>query len=265
MGGLTDLSGAVMMEIDAGAEGLGMGEMGKMDLTFAVAFKAPSDLKVEWKGAPEGTEKEGEGGGMGARMMKGMAEGMNLAVTRILRSTIEGFVPAGDSEFDADVKVENGVTTLVITTFTKGVETSREELTLDGNGIPAVMVSTPKNPPAAPAGGGRRGMGAGPADGKSTVKFTYAKEGDLFRLEKMTLDSPRGPMEAKLEYADAGKFKVVRSWELTPAGGPMKFAFRFSEMTVNGKVVELPGAAKTSTAPTAPATPEAPKEPKKQE
>lgn len=229
--GLKDLTGAVKMEMEAAGDagGRGMGAMGKMDLVFAVAFKAPSDLKVELKDAPGKDDAEKAGGGMGARMMKGMGEGMGLAVKRILRGTLEGYVPATDSEFDADVKVENGVTTILLTTYHKGEEVSREEITLDANGIPSVMVSTPKNPK--------------PGDGKSTVKFHYVKDGELFRLEKMTMDAgPSGSMEAKLEYADAGKFKVVRSWEMAPAGGPFKFGFKFSELVVNGKAVELPGA-----------------------
>jgi hypothetical protein len=229
-GGLKDLTGAVKMEMEGAAAGEGrkgpMAAMGKMDLVFAVAFKAPADLKVELKDAPGKAEAEKAGEGMGARMMKSMGEGMSLAVTRILRSTLEGFVPAGDSEFDADVKVENGVTTLLLTTYLKGAEVARQEITLDAGGIPSVMVTTPK-------------AGGAAADGKSTAKFAYAKDGDLFRLEKMTLDSPRGAMEAKLAYADAGNFKVVRSWEMAPADGPFKFGFKFSEMIVNGKPVDL--------------------------
>jgi len=259
-GGLKDLNGAVKMVMEAG-EGGGegrkgrMGAMGKMELTFAVAFKAPADLKVEWKDVPAAADGQGAGGEMAARMAqmrKGMADGMNLAVTRILRSTIEGFIPASDTEFDADVKVENGVSTLLLTHYLDGVETSREEVTLDANGIPSVMVSTPRGGEAAPApgaGAGRGPRGMGGADGKSTVKFTYAKEGDLFRLDKMTMDSRAGPMEATLDYADAGAFKVVRSWELAPAGGAMKFGFKFSELTVNGKVVNLGPAAPAVPAP----------------
>lgn len=229
--GLKDLTGAVKMEMEATGDGArGMGAMGKMELVFAVAFKAPSDLKVELKDAPAASGAETDRtGGMAARMMKGMGEGMSLAVQRILKGSLEGYVPATDSEFDADVKVENGVTTVLITTYLKGEEVSREAITLDANGIPSVMVSTPKNPR--------------PGDGKSTVKFTYAKEGDLFRLERMTMDAgPSGSMEAKLEYADAGKFKVVKSWRMAPANGPFQFGFQFSEMVVNGKAVDLSGA-----------------------
>jgi hypothetical protein len=227
-GGLKDLSGAVKMEVEA-AGGERAGAMGKLDLTFAVSFKAPADLKVEWKDAPvAGEGDEGKGAEMRISLTRRIAESMNLAVTRLLRSTVMGFVPAGDSEFDADLRVENGVSTLVITTYLKGAEVSREEITLDANGIPTLAVSTAKD--------GARPRGA---DGKSTVKFSYAKEGDLFRLEKMTMDGPRGPMEANLAYADAGNFKVVKSWEMAPAGGAMKFAFRFSEMIANGKPVDL--------------------------
>lgn len=240
-GGLKDLSGAVKMEMEMGEGGGGqgrMGGMGKMELTFAVAFKAPADFKVEWKDAPAAAEGD-EGAGMG-RMMKGMADGMNAVVTRVLRSSIEGWVPAADDEYDADVKVENGVSTVLMTHYLKGVETSRQEMTLDANGIPTVAVTTEKVAAAAPA---HRGRGMGAADGKSTAKFTYAKEGDLFRLDRMTLDGPRGPMDLTLDYADAGKFKVVRSWEMAPAGGGMKFGFKFSELIVNGKPLDLSAAA----------------------
>jgi len=229
-GGLQDLTGAVKMEADMGGGGGGrMGGAGKIDLTFAVAFKAPSDLKVEWKDPP-GKEEADKAGGMAARMMKGMSEGMGLAVSRILRTTLEGFAPASDAEYDAEIQVKDGVSVLILTTYLKGAEVSHQELTLDANGLPSSMVSTEARP------------GVRAADGKNTAKFTYAKEGDLFRLEKMTMDGPRGPMEARLEYADAGKFKVVRSWEFAPVGGAMKFAFRFSELVVNGKAVELPAA-----------------------
>jgi len=248
--GLKDLSGAVKMEMEAGPAGEGMksraGAMGKMDLVFAVVFKAPSDLKVELVDAPGKEEADKAGKGMGARMMKGMGEGMGVAVKRILHSTLEGYVPASDTEFDADVRVDNGVSTILITTYLKGVEVSREEMTLDVNGLPSVMITTPKAGAAAPAPGpgpGGRGRAMGTADGKSTVKFAYAKEGDLFRLEKMTMDGTGGVMEAKLDYADAGNFKVVRSWEVAPASGPFKFGFKFSEMIVNGKVVNLPAEA----------------------
>jgi hypothetical protein len=234
-GGLQDLTGAVKMEAEMGPAGEGgrgrMGGAGRIDLTFAVAFKAPSDLKVEWKDLP-GKEEADKAGGMGARMMQGMSERMGLAVSRILRGTLEGFVPASDAEYDAELVVKEGVSVLILTTYLKGVEVSHQELTLDANGLPSSIVTT------------SAGAGARAADGKTTGKFTYAKEGDLFRLEKMTMDGPRGPMEAKLEYADAGKFKVVRSWELAPAGGPMKFVFRFSELVVNGKAVDLPASPK---------------------
>ncbi len=266
-GGLKDLSGAVKMEMEAGKEGGGgpgggpgagpgggeghggrMGMMGNMDLTFNVVFKAPDDLKVEIKDMPgEAPEAGGpeHGGGMAGRIKEQMGKRMSGGISRMLKIMIEGFTPAGDAEYDADVKMDGATTKLVMTSYLKGVEVNQAEFTLDANGLPVSGAFTPKGADAAggaggPAGGrGARGGAGHGADGKNTINFSYSKEGEMFRLDKMTFDSQGQAVESQLKYADAGPFKVVYSWE-TP--GPMgaKFAVRFSEILVNGKPVELP-------------------------
>jgi hypothetical protein len=263
LGGLKDLSGAVKLEMEAGPGGGGpgggpeggegkggrAGMMGKLGLTFAVNFKAPDDLSVEWKDLPGGGGGESEkGGGMMSRMRERMSHAMSGGIARMLHTMITGFAPAGDSEYDADVKVVDGVTKVVITSYLKGVEVSTNELTLDANGLPVSGVVTSKAPEGPPAGapggrgpGMRNGGGKGP-DGRNSINFTYSKEGELFRLDKMTFDPQGTPTESTLKYADAGSFKVAYAWEMA---GPMgaKFAVKFSELTVNGKVVTLPDAA----------------------
>jgi hypothetical protein len=230
-----------------GREGRGGGMAVRMmdELAFTVDFKAPDDLKVGLKDSPppEGGEP---GDGRMAERIKQMKEslGRNLGarMSNLLRVMVTGFTPAKDAEFDADVKVENGVSTLVLTSYLKGVEVSHSEFTLNADGLPATGVINNKSEAAgagAPGGPGGRGMRGGPgADGRSTIKFAYAKEGDVFRLDRMTFEGREGSVESTLNYVDAGGVKVVRSWELP---GPMgaKMTVKFSDLVVNGKPVSL--------------------------
>jgi hypothetical protein len=281
-GGLKDLQGAVMLEVEgaAGGEGgeggaaggggggpggapggpggaggaRGGGGRGGMaakmmgNLVFTVSFKAPDDLKVGLKDSalPDmGGEAEGPMAERLKQMKENMSKGISAGISQMLRTMVEGFVPAKDAEFDADVRVENGVSCLVLTSYLKGVEVSHTEFLLDANGLPSTGTIANKSAegggPGGPGGPGGRGMRGGP-DGKSTIKFAYEKEGEMYRLDKMTFEGRGGSTESKLLYTDAGGFKVVYAWEMpTPMG--TKLAVKFSELTVNGKPVVLPVAA----------------------
>jgi len=243
--GLKDLSGTVKMEMDFGEGMEEMAAMGGGDLAFSVTFKAPAEVSV----APAG-EKEGEAGrNSPMRMMK---EGMTQSVRGSVRTMLGLVRPSDEDEYDVEVKTEEGRSVLYYTYFLKGVETSHSAMVLGTNGLPESATVTPKRDPAS-----RR------PDGKSSIKFTWAKEGELYRAEKMRVEEPGAPgaMESTFSYADTGGFKVAYQWKMTIAGSPMSCGFRFTDIVVNGKKVDLPKpAAEKAAAPKAPAKGKAGKE-----
>jgi len=234
--GLKDLSGTLEMKV----EGAGMGArpgMPGLDISFLVAFKVPSDLKVESKG-----EAQGPG-----RMM---GDGMKKMATTLLRTALGLTRPQDSEEYDADAVVEGSKTVVTIIRYENGAETNRSSMTLDDRGLIESMTSTSKAKEAAPMGGppgGMAGGGRGPRGGPpggdegGAMKFTWKKEGDRWLLEKMA--SQRGPntFEITPVYTDAGGFKILTSWKMggEGMGGGMSFGFRFAELAVNGKKVEI--------------------------
>jgi len=209
--GLKDFSGTIEMKMEMpGGGGREVKGMPSMGMSFSVVFKAPKDLTVGARG--------------GEMFPRQAAEGMKQGVASIVLNALGLYVPAGDEEFDADVVTENGKKVLVLTHFSKGVHTGSMRMTLDETGLPSFGTVTVKD-------------GSTPVEQKMKLSWVFAKDGDLHRLEKQIVETPMGNVEYQVSYADAGGFRMPTKF-MTSMGG-MKSGYRFTELTVNGKTVNL--------------------------
>lgn len=221
--GLKELKGTMVMKMEMpGMEGMeGMEGMPDMSVRFGIDFKAPKTVSIDVK-----TDNP---------MLAGNADQMKQGVRSLLLNSMGILEPSDDQEFDADVAVEAGAKTLVLKLYNRNKPMGDLRLTLDAGGLPTKGKMTAVDPD----------MGM---EQTIDIAFQYAKDGDRYRLEKqtITLSMMPEPMEYALTYAPAGDFKVVSSMNMKGPMG-MNFAYRFTELSVNGKKVELPSEAKPET------------------
>lgn len=236
--GLKEMKAGIKMKMDMGDMGGGeeMPGMEAMGMSFAVDFKAPKTLEVTAKGGemfgPEG------------------ADGMKRAVRETVLRGLGVVTPPEDEEYDAEVVTEEGRKFLLMTMYEKAEKQGSMKMALPDSGPPTsgTMVMLQKMP------GGRT------MEQKGKMTWTYAKEGDLYRLEKMVIEVPQAPapVEYTVTYTETQGFKVPTKIQMDMGG--MKFGFTFTSLTVNGKEVALPGAARAPAAGTPTPKPAAPDE-----
>jgi hypothetical protein len=230
--GLKDLKGTMVMKIEmAGQEGgEGMEGMPEMTATFTIDFKAPRTLVVD---------------GTTDNPMLGQAvDQMKKQVQQLFLYGTGTMEPAPDAEYDAEVVTEKGAKVLVLKLYEKNESKGEMRMTLDANGLIGKGSMTQMDP--------NMGM-------EQTIEMSYqfSKDGDMYRMEKVTISHPMlpEPMETVMSYTDVGTFKVLTSIK---SGGPMgmSFGFKYTDLTVNGKKVELPKPApkKEEAKPAAPPT-----------
>lgn len=216
--GLKELKGTIEMKMQMAGMEEEVEGMPQMGMSFTIEFKAPREMTVGAKGG----EMFGPGAG----------ENMARSVKSLVLNSMGVIVPAGDDEYDADIVTENGKKILILTSYEKNVKQGEMRMTIGDNGLPTTgdMTMIERMP------GGRT------MEQKGKMGWVFAKDGDLWRLEKQTIEVPMAPapMEYRIEYSEAGGFKVPTKF-LMDMGG-MAFGYRFTELTVNGKVVDLGGA-----------------------
>lgn len=210
-------------------------EMMGMPVTMKFTFKAPAAVKVE---PDENMQGQME---MAGRQMARGAE-------RTLKVMFGVFRPADDEEFDAEMTKKDGKDVLVITNYKDGAEQGKSELTLDANGLIASGVGTTK-------------VGPEKREAKSEAVYSWAKSGDTYRLEKLEMTSARpggggpgsgrggqgggmgggqgGKIAITLTYTPFEKTAIATSWKTELGGMSMVYESRISELTVNGKKVEI--------------------------
>ena len=219
--GIKDLSGTVVMKMDmGGGGGGGRGGMPSMDMKFSVAFTAPATVKVEM------TEAAG--------FMRQAGEGMTKGMQAMMRHTLGIYRPADDEEYDAETREENGKQVLVLTSYEKAAPVSTTVFTLDDKDLIESGAHTSKVP----------GPTGKVAESKATTRYTWARSGDLYMVEKIAMTSSEAPapFEYVLAYADVSGAKVAVAWEMRMKGMPAPMAYRFTDLTVNGKAVTVPAA-----------------------
>ncbi|MCK6480135.1 MAG: hypothetical protein HUU06_01620 [Planctomycetaceae bacterium] len=227
--GLKDLTGTIEMKMEmAGMEGQDMGGGMGMGMSFDVTFKAPKDIKV---------------GSKGGEMFGPQADGMKEGVKQIILNSLGIWVPVGDEEYDADLVTEEGKKVLVVTSYKDNKKQGVFRLTLADNYLPVAATATNEV---------EMMPGTKPVEQTVKMKWQFAKDGDLHRLEKWTVEVPMmpTPIEYVLEYADAGGFKLPVKFVMDLSAMGMTSGYRFTSLTVNGKAVELPGAKKAEPAGT---------------
>ena len=207
--------------------------MPPMTVDFRVAFKAPEEFKIE-----ASTDNP---------MLAQQTGSLKAQVEHLLRAG-QGQMKPMQEEFDADLEEKDGKKTLVVTMYQNSAKAGTMRMALDGNGLPEKGAMTVSNPQ----------MGEMQID----LGFHYAKVGERFRIERQTMANSMmpGEMETKMTYADAGGFDVMTSFVISGVMGSGTMSFRYSELAVNGKKVEVPAATKAAepAAPAAPATPAPP-------
>jgi len=207
--GLKELKGKISMTPPGMDPSMG----GSLD--FQVAFEAPSKVTVE-----VATQDP---------MMAMQAQQMKPQIQQVLSLGAGIFMP-GTEEYDADLEEKDGVKTLVVKIYEGEQRRGEMRLGLDAKGVPSkgnMKVTDPNS-------GMELEMG---------LEFQFAADGDKVRLEKHRLQHPMfGPVETTFTYVDAGGFKVLCGFETNIETMGMKMPARFTEMTVNGKKVELPAA-----------------------
>lgn len=212
-------------------------EMMGMPTTMKFTFKAPATVHVE----PD-ANMQGQMEMAGKQMARG--------AERTLKVMFGVFRPSDDEEFDAEMTKKDGKDVLVITSFKDGAEQGRNEMTLDANGLIASGVAT---------------MHVGPEkrESKTEATYTWTKSGDTYRLEKMEMTSARpgpgsgggggagrgmggaggggmgGKISISLAYTPVEKTAIATSWKTELGGMGMTYESRISDLTVNGKKVEI--------------------------
>ena len=236
--GLKELQGKMkmVMQLPGMDESSGMPPM---VVDFAIAFKAPEDLTVT-----SSTDNP---------MLAQAADQLQDQVKHVFKLGV-GSAKFGPEEFDADLVEKDGAKVLVLKIFVKEEAKGEMRITLDANGLPTKGVMKQNDP----------NMG----EVSIEIGFNFVKEGEKYRLEKQVVQHPMmpEPLSTVLTFQEAGGFKVPSAIDTTGGMG-MTFTFRYTELTVNGKKVELPAEkapekpAEKPAAPTAPAAPPAPPAP----
>ncbi len=217
--GLKELSGTLL--VPAGPAG---------DIALKVSFKAPDSLHVE------------------ADAQSPMGAIASQACESLLRLSLGMPRPSDEAEYDAEVATKDGKQVLTITRYRNGAESGRTEMTLGDDGL--VAETTTRAEVQTP--GSRRTVS------RSSV-FTWGKVGDLSRLEK--LEEKRGAMQDRvvqtLHYTDVDGISLLTSWKTEFEGMAMPAReVRYSELTVNGKKVDLQAPATTPPERKGPEAPE---------
>ncbi len=214
--GLKDLKGTMEMKIEMpGQEGNeGMEGMPEMKVTFAIDFKAPKTINVE-----ASTDNP---------MLMQAADQMKQQVQQFVLNSTGTMEPGSGAEYDADLVTEKGAKVLVLKLFDKNEAKGTLRMTLDANGLPGKGVLTQEDPNM----GGEMSI---------NIDFQFGKEGDLYRMDRMVITHPSlpDPMEMVMLYSEAGGFKILTG---VKSGGPMgmSFTYAYTDLTVNGKKVDLP-------------------------
>jgi hypothetical protein len=207
--------------------------MPPMVVDFSIAFKAPEDLNVI-----ASTDNP---------MLAQAADQLQEQVKHVFKLGV-GSAKFGPEEFDADLVEKDGAKSLVLKIFAKNEPKGEMVLSLDANGLPTKGVMKQEDP----------NMG----EVSIEIGFTFVKEGEKYRLEKQVVQHPMmpEPLSTVVTFQEAGGFKVPSAIDTTGGMG-MTFTFRYTELTVNGKKVELPAEKKPEPAPEKPATPTTPPAP----
>jgi hypothetical protein len=226
----------------------GMGEaegMPPMTVEFTVGFKAPQEVTVE-----ASTDNP----------MLSQAAGQLKDQVRQLVTMGVGRMTPSNEEYDADLEEKDGAKTLVLKMYKDNEPQGTMRLSLGEASLPSKGILTATDP--------NSGM-------EMTMEFgfQYARVGEKYRLHKQTISHPMmpSPMETTISYGDAGGFEIFTAFETTGVMGSGTMSYRFTELTANGKKVEVAAPAKkaeapaTPTPPAPPAPPAPPKEEKKPE
>lgn len=216
--GLKDFQGTIEMATEFGKDS-GMGEMPSMGMSFDVSFKMPRELQI----AAKGGEKY-------AMFGPGFLDGMKDSVRSVVLRGIGVYLPLDQDEYDADLVTEEGKKVLVLTYYSAGEPKRTIRMVLADNGLPSIgTMSTFEN-----------GPGGAATEQKWRTSWVFAKDGEKFRLEKQVMETDT-PMKLRIElqvsYADAGGFQMPIRFVTDM--GMMKSGFRFSDLTVNGKKVDV--------------------------
>jgi hypothetical protein len=229
--GLKEFQGKAAMKM----EFPGMGEaegMPPMVVDIAIAFTAPEKVTVD-----ASTDNP---------MLAQAADQLKQQVQQLVAMG-HGTIKPMEEEYDADLEEKDGVKTLVLKLYKDNEPRGDMRLTLGDAGLPSKGVLKAMDP--------NMGM-------ETTLEFGfhYAKVGDKYRLEKQTVTHPMmpGPMETKISYLSAGEFDVLHSFETSGIMGSGTISFKYSELTVNGKKLDLPAAAKVEEKPATPTGPASP-------
>jgi hypothetical protein len=230
--GLKELQGKMKMVMQMPGMDESSG-MPPMVVDFSIAFKAPEDLNVI-----ASTDNP---------MLAQAADQLQEQVKHVFKLGV-GSAKFGPEEFDADLVEKDGAKSLVLKIFAKNEPKGEMVLSLDANGLPTKGVMKQEDP----------NMG----EVSIEIGFTFVKEGEKYRLEKQVVQHPMmpEPLSTVVTFQEAGGFKVPSAIDTTGGMG-MTFTFRYTELTVNGKKVELPAEKKPEPAPEKPATPTTPPAP----
>ena len=230
--GLKELQGKMKMNMQMPGMDESSG-MPPMVVDFAIAFKAPEDLTVT-----ASTDNP---------MLAQAADQLQEQVKHVFKLGV-GSAKFGPEEFDADVVEKDGAKTLVLKIFARNEPKGEMRLTLDANGLPTKGVMKQEDP----------NMG----EVSIEIGFTFVKEGEKYRLEKQVVQHPMmpEPLATVVTFQEAGGFKVPSAIDTTGGMG-MTFTFRYTELTVNGKKLELPAEKAPEKPAGTPTTPPAPMPP----
>ncbi len=178
-------------------------------VTVDVSFAAPATFKAEASGRKEG-----------------LALGM-------LKAAMNGVGPADDEPIDVETTRKDGHDILVLTSHGTAGWSSRSEYTLDADGLPVSGLHTRTHV----VGGVER------VD-NSTVSFVWSKIGETHRLAKMEMTiGATTTMSTTLAYEEFDGIPIATSWKTeVVAGQRQAFDYRFTELTLNGKKVEIKSA-----------------------
>jgi hypothetical protein len=235
--GLKEFSGTLRMEmtVEAAEGGDGaMAMMPPMGLEWTASFQAPRTVSV----APKGEASPF----LPPDARKSMAQ-----MARAMLHHMLGFLaPGGDDEFDAEVRSADGKTTLVVTSYEKGVKVGVTDFAISEIGLPSSFSSELT-----------MAAGAGPMDrARQEGKFVFEKEGEKYRFLGMDMSSPQ-EIEMRATWSEVAGFKLVTRWsaKVKTGMGKMLCGYAFSDLTVNGKKVDLPGSGAAKPAAPGTATP----------
>jgi hypothetical protein len=217
--GLKELKGKMVMKMEmAGMEDMGgmegMEGMPEMKMDVSIDFKAPKTVEIAvTTDNPMLQQAVGQ--------IQQQVRSQFLASCGIME-------PPAEQEFDASLETKEGAKVLVVKFYEKNEPQGEMRMNLDAAGLfsKGTLTQTDAN----------TGM-----EMSMDITYKYLKDGEAHRMDRMEIVHPMfpEPMETVMQYHDTGEFKVMTGMRTKGPMG-MNFLFGYSELTVNGKKIDLP-------------------------